>query len=189
MQPVAPIARNFIFRNPTLWVGCGYKCLELRVVVPRILSSSMKWWSTRQIFTPLQSPGISLKPQWRQNWFAWVILVATGLWIVATVLYALAVSRTDGILHQFIPISHGPTVTVRILRVLSEGIAILLIALINSTLDAVLWAAASSKAGVSMSTILSLSRSTELFGLLELLFLWRKPKSGRDFHTLVSIIR
>jgi len=73
--------------------------------------------------------------------------------------------------------------------VLSEDIAILLVALINATLDAVLWAAASAKAGVSMSTILSLSRSTELFGLFELLFLWRKPKYGRDFHILVSIVR
>ena len=72
---------------------------------------------------------------------------------------------------------------------LSEDIAILLVALINTTLDAVLWAAASTNAGVSMSTILSLSRTTELFGLFELLFLWRKPKYGRDFHTLVSIIR
>ena len=149
----------------------------------------MKRWFTRQSFTPLPSPGISLKPQWRQNWLAWVILVTTGLWIIASVLYSLAVSRTDGILHQFIPVSHGPTVTVRILRVLSEGIAILLVALINTTLDALLWAAASTNAGVSMSTILSLSRTTELFGLFELLFLWRKPKYGRDFHTLVSIIR
>lgn len=137
----------------------------------------------------LQSTGKKLKPQWRQSLLVWMLLVTSGIWIAFTVLYALAVSSTDGMLHQLVPLSHGPTVTVRILRVMSEGVAILLFALISSTLDAVLWAASSTKGGITMSTVLGLSRSTELMGLLELLFIWRKARRGRDFHTLISIIR
>jgi hypothetical protein len=140
-------------------------------------------------FSQLQSTGKKLKPQWRQSLLVWTLLVTSGIWIAFTVLYALAVSSTTGMLHQLVPLSHGPTVTVRILRVLSEGVAILLLALMSSTLDAVLWAATSTKGGISMSTALGLSRSTELIGLLELLFIWRKAHRGRDFHTLVSIIR
>jgi hypothetical protein len=120
---------------------------------------------------------------------AWLILATSGLWIGATFVYALAVSSTSGLLHEILPVSHGPTTMVRILRVLSEGVSILLLALIGTTLDAVLWAAASTRGGASMSTLLGLSRSTELFGLLELLFFWRTAHYGRDFHTLISIIR
>jgi len=144
--------------------------------------------SKSQDFALLESPR-TLKNQWKQSLLAWTLVAVTGAWFAGTIVYSLAVSSTTGLLQQFLPLSHGPTVTVRILRILSEGTSILFAALVSTTLDALLWAVASAKLGVSMSTLLSLSQSTQLFGLLELLFLWRRARSGGDFHVLVAIFR
>lgn len=130
-----------------------------------------------------------LNPQYELNKFAWALSAITGIWLGFTFLYAFAVRSTNIKLARFVASMNNPTMTVRVLRVLSEGVALLLTALISCTLDTMLWTAASMKKGVSLSTILGLSRATGVSGLLELLFVWRKTRSGRDHHRLVASIR
>jgi hypothetical protein len=83
----------------------------------------------------------------------------------------------------------GTTGAVRILRILSEGVSILLTILIAFTLDTVLWASISRKEGASFSTVLSLNTGTGTARVLELLFKSRKATSGLDLHRVVVTIR
>jgi hypothetical protein len=83
--------------------------------------------------------------------------------------YAFALSSSTGKLGDLITSVASPTEAVRVIRILSEVTAVLFTALIGSTFDRVLWTSASTKKGLSMSALLSLSTSTGILGLLELL--------------------
>jgi hypothetical protein len=130
-----------------------------------------------------------LRPPYLQNRWPWLLSATTGIWLAFTIAYSFAVCSTNGTLAGLLPSMTNPTMTVRVLRILSEGVALLLAALISCTLDAALWAAACLKGGISLSTILGLSRGTGISGLLELLFAWKTTGFGRDLHRFVAAIR
>lgn len=113
----------------------------------------------------------------RLNRLRWALAVLTGIWFAFTTIYAWAVATTVGPLTQLVPSNAANTIT--ILRILTEGASNLFAVLIASTLEVVFWALASSKKGIALPSLLGMSSSTGLFGLLALLA-W--SPQGRWFH-------
>jgi hypothetical protein len=105
----------------------------------------------------------------KQSVWTWVLVFVTGASLFCTAIYAVSLSSTTGTLGRLITSVASPSTAVRILRILSEATSLLFVALINLTLDQFIWTAASSERGITMSTLLSVSSSTSVFGLLELL--------------------
>lgn len=130
--------------------------------------------------------GYCLRPQYLQNLHVWALVGATVAWLGFTIVYTIGVASTRG---SILPASASPSITVTVLRILSEGVSLLLNALISGTLNAVLWTTASTSGGLSLSTLLGLSTSTTSYGLLELLLFWPSARSGIDKHRIVAIIR
>jgi hypothetical protein len=111
-----------------------------------------------------------LESQFRRNVFTWLLALVTGVCLIAAIVYAWALSVTTGMFTSLVPTSTSTALV--ILRILSEASVTLLAALIASTLETVVWASASSKRGVTMSSFLGISASTGYLGLLSLLF-WK----------------
>ena len=122
-----------------------------------------------------------LESQFGRNLFTWLLAFVTGACLIAAIIYAWAVSVTNGKFTSLIPPSTSTALV--ILRVLSEASATLLAALIASTLETVVWASASSKRGITMSSFLGISASTGYLGLLSLLF-WKTKETGADHHRI-----
>ena len=120
-----------------------------------------------------------------QTKFVWLLMLVTGLSLAFTVTYAAALSSSTGRLPVLITSFTSPSEAVRILRILSEATSILLTAAVACTLDIIMWTAACRERGISMSTLLSISSSTSLLGLLQLL---RWKGAGRH-HLLTVLIR
>jgi hypothetical protein len=107
----------------------------------------------------------------KQSLWTWLLVLVTGISLFSTAVYAASLASSTGTLGKLITSVASPTTAVRILRILSEATSLLFVALINVTLDEFIWTAASSEKGITMSTLLSVSSSTSVFGLLEL-FTW-----------------
>jgi len=129
---------------------------------------------------PPQPPSTATKPlqsPFRLNSLRWALVMITGIWFVITTIYAWAVASTSGPLIRLVPSNASHTIT--ILRILTEAASTLFAALCATTLEVVFWALASSERGIALPSLLGMSSSTGLFGLLALL-LW-KPK-GKWSH-------
>jgi len=112
------------------------------------------------------------------------IALVTGIWLCFTIAFAWALSSQSGALGSF----SDPTSSIRILSILSEGVGLSLPALVACTSSIVMWAAANSEKGISVSTWLSISPATTMTGLATL-FLWRHVWNARDWHHLWIIAR
>jgi hypothetical protein len=130
-----------------------------------------------------------LKRQYQHIKVVWVILAITGAWLGITIPYTFAVCSIDWKLARLLATITSPTINVRVLRILSEGIALLLTALIACTLDTILWTKATTREGISLATLLGLSKGTDFFGLLELLFLWRTSTLRKGRHRFIAAMR
>jgi len=120
-----------------------------------------------------------LQAPWLQHKFSLFIALIAALLLVATTVFAHALSSKSTALDW----AADPTNAFRILRVLSECLSILLTILIASTTAIVMWSTASSERGITFATWLSMSPATGIIGLLKL-FNWRRisDREARDWH-------
>jgi hypothetical protein len=130
---------------------------------------------------PLRLAPRQLPSQFRLNFWTWVLALIAGIWLAATLVYAWAVSVTTGPLTKLVP--HSVSRSLTVLRVASEVAGFLLAALCASTLEVIVWAVASSKRGITMSSFLGISSSTGIFGLPYLLK-WKTNPRDRDYHRI-----
>lgn len=115
----------------------------------------------------------------RTKW-GWLIFFATGISLTLAITYAWLVTY-----HK---VNSDPTTVTRNLRILSELVALLFAALIQTTGSNVMWAAVSSKRGLTFATWLSMSSTTGIVGLFKLLF-WPHNRQALDWHRLWVITR
>jgi hypothetical protein len=118
----------------------------------------------------------------QQNGLAWLMALTSAVWLVFTIAYAYGISSTSGILGALIPSVISASHALLVLRILSEGVTILFTALVASSASIIMWAAANTERGITISTWLSMSQNTGGFGLLKLLY-WKSLANLRqDFH-------
>lgn len=118
-----------------------------------------------------------------------LISLWTAVFLVITIGFALLLSfDIDNPLTSRLVTHVNASSCLTILRAFTEALSILLGALIAGVLDAVLWASASSKKGISAATFLGLVNSTGLSGLCELLFKWRRAAVFSS-HRFVAMVR
>jgi hypothetical protein len=110
-----------------------------------------------------------LESSFRQSIMTWLLVLVAGFSLLFTATYAAALSSSTGTLGNLITSVASPSTSVRVLRILSEVTSLLFVAVINVTLDHFIWTAASSDKGLPVSTLLSISSSTTIIGLLDLL--------------------
>jgi hypothetical protein len=130
------------------------------------------------------SPSKPLEHTFKQHKCLWFLVLVSGLSFGFTLAFAAALSSLTGKFSETISSAFSPSVTLIVLRIFSEATSILLGLVITSTLDVILWTAACRKKGLAMSTLLSLTSSTRVLGLFELL---RWKSVGR--HRLSVIMR
>jgi hypothetical protein len=119
-----------------------------------------------------------------KSWTALLIACATGIWLCFTIAFAWALSSKSGALGSF----GNPTDSIRILSIFSEGVSVLLPALVASTSLMAMWATASSKKGTTVATWLSMSPATGPTSLPSL-FMWPHLSRARDWHRPWIIVR
>jgi len=124
-----------------------------------------------------------LQSPYRLHWLKLLLVLATGAVLAVTIIYAWATSMTTGPLIRFIPSGYSDSLLV--LRVLTEVSGNLLKVLYASTLDVVLWAKASSQQGITLRSLLGLSSTTGIRGLLKLLR-WKNLEGG-DYHHFIFL--
>jgi len=115
---------------------------------------------------PVDKP---LPGSFEQNKYIWFLALGSGISLAVTAVYGFALSSPTGRLGDFITSRASPTVAVIALRVLSETTAVLLGGLISFAFDVMLWTVSSTRQGITIPTLLSLSAGTGVFGLIELL--------------------
>jgi hypothetical protein len=120
-----------------------------------------------------------LRSQIRLNSWTLILAFFTAPWLGITFLYAWAMSLASGPLTNLIPSSQSNSLV--LLRILTDGTAILLVTLYAATLEIVAWASVSGDSGLPVSSFLAMSPSTGLRGLLSLLS-WNNTSEGRDNH-------
>ena len=113
------------------------------------------------------------------HWLTWLLAFVTAGVLTFTIVYAWALSMTTGPLTKLVYPSTTGSLTV--LRATSEITGILLGMLCVATLQIVFWAAASSDDGISLSSLLGISPSTGVTGLLYLLS-WKSNTKDREFE-------
>lgn len=123
----------------------------------------------------------------QQHWLVCALVFITGVWLAAAIVYGFAAATTGGLSRLLMPTTTANAVLT--LRVLSEGVNVSLAALIGSTLTLIMWTTVSSAKGASLSTVLALSPTTGVPGLLQLLT-WNPARSNAsEFQTrLLSFI-
>lgn len=121
----------------------------------------------------------------RSSIWSWILVLISFIFVSFTVLLAWGIANVD---HYF-GIFRDYTAAVRMLRVLAEVNTILLTTLTAISSRAAIWAASSSRSGVSMYTWLAMSPATGILGLAKL-FWWRQNgRDTRDWHRLYCLIR
>ena len=120
-----------------------------------------------------------LRSQIRLNSWTLILAFFAAPWLGITFVYAWAMTLTTGLLTNLIPSSQSNSLV--LLRILTEGTAILLVTLYAATLEIVVWASVSGESGLPVSSFLAMSPSTGLRGLLTLL-IWNNTSEGRDNH-------
>jgi hypothetical protein len=128
---------------------------------------------------------VKLRSPFWQSKLTWLLAVATAIWLGFTLVYAFA---TSSVSHPLAFATDATTAT-RNLRILSEGVTLSLTALIGSSAGIVMWAAASSRRGITLSTWLAMSTSTGPLGLLSLFGWKKKGKNVQDLHIPWIIVR
>jgi len=125
-----------------------------------------------------------------ENALSWLFAGITGLWLLFTFLYGWATSSPTGTLGSLISSVQSPTVVIRTLRVLTEGVSILLTALVAASTGLAPWITGSTDRGVTVSTWLAMSASTHVVGLLQLLW-WPCFSKSRswDLHIPWVLVR
>lgn len=134
---------------------------------------------------PTSAKPRKLKSPFLESKFAWLLAVATAIWLGFTLVYAYA---TSSISHPLVFATDATRAT-RNLRILSEGVTLLLTALICASASIVIWAAVSSDRGITLSTWLAMSTNTGPWGLLLLLGWKKNDKDARDWHLPWIIVR
>ena len=112
----------------------------------------------------------------------WTLSLFTGAALTVTIVYAWAVSMKPGPITKIVP--SGETISLNVLRICSEVTGILLVALWTSVLEVILWVNAGSTNGMTMTSLLEISPTTRIMGLLHLL-LW----NGKSLHRLWVVKR
>jgi hypothetical protein len=126
-----------------------------------------------------------LRSSFSQSKFTWLLAIATAIWLGFTLVYAFA---TSSVSHP-LAFATDATSATRNLRILSEGVTVLLNALIAASANIVMWAAVSSDRGITLLTWLAMSTNTAPRGLLSL-FGWKtNDKDARDLHRPWIIVR
>lgn len=103
------------------------------------------------------------------------LAMITGIWIALAITFATALSSVAGRFSETL-VPSSVASCVMILRIFTEGVAILLSIMVGLTLDMVFWHSISKSVDVAIPTLLGISTATGIFGLLELLF-WRIPSN------------
>src|SRR5271170_898471 len=132
--------------------------------------------------TESSPPAEGLKGPFSENKISWLFAGLSGVWLTFAIAYISIISSSPNRdLRWFAPTVANTTDLTRYLRYLSESVALILPALLASSSNMLRWAATSSKRGLSFSTWLSMS-STSNWGLWKL-FWWKTDKQvARDFH-------
>ena len=126
------------------------------------------------------------------GFFGWILAIGSAILIIFTSLSGFALSSPTGPLAGFVRSVVSQTLAIRVITNLTKVTTIFLGALFTHTLDAIMWTAASSKDGITMPILLGLSSTTDLPGLLELLFIWNKwfsVPSSKYLRSLAVLMR
>jgi hypothetical protein len=109
-----------------------------------------------------------------------LVVVSVTIWLAFRIAYV----------HIYFGTLKNYTADLKFLRVLAEVNTVLLTTLTAMSSRAAIWAASSSRRGVSMSTWLEMSPATDMLGLTKL-FWWRQQNGheSRDWHRLCCVIR
>ena len=128
--------------------------------------------------TATSPKSLKLRSPFSETKFTWLLAVVTAVWLAFTLVYGFATSSVSHPLAFATDATHAT----RNLRILSEGVTILLTTLIAASAGIVIWAAVSSERGISLSTWLAMSTNTGPQGLLLLLGWKENGKDTRDWH-------
>jgi hypothetical protein len=110
---------------------------------------------------------LRLRSPFRQFFWTWALTIVSIIWVVFTVYFAYNCTM-DKPLSTTLVFSR-PDNTILALNILSHGTILLLRELTSSVFEAVRWAFASSKDGISAFSFLGLSRATSPLGVLNLM--------------------
>ena len=130
-----------------------------------------------------------LVQSWTTRQWLCCFAVLSGIWLGGTILFAIAVSNTGGILRHLVP--RGVSLGVLILNVLVQGVQIASGVLGSGILDVLFWALLRSEPGHSFPVMLAISSTTGVLGLFQLLK-WRTPIRSnifRGWHILWIVLR
>jgi hypothetical protein len=118
----------------------------------------------------------------RQRALSWLLLLVT----LTLVGYTLSLARRIANVQTYYGTFYNYTFSIRVLRVLAEVNTILLTTLVSMSSRIAVFAASSSKRGVSMSTWLAMSPTTSFLGLCKLLN-WRSQQK-QGYSRLASLL-
>jgi hypothetical protein len=122
----------------------------------------------------------------RSSVLAWILTIISLVIVSITVWLAWRIANVQSYFNTFT----NYTADLKLLRILVEVNTVLLTTLTAMTSRVAIWAASSSRRGVSMSTWLAMSPATGILGLVKL-FWWRQQKDQaiHDWHRVCSLIR
>lgn len=124
-----------------------------------------------------------------QNRRQWLLALLVLIWLAFTLGFALTVSSTTSRVGWFARSIASSTELTKVLRILSEGVSLFLTALMASSANVVMWAAASTRRGITFSTWLGMSSTTGHLGLWKLLWWKRNNGVALDLHHHWIIVR
>jgi hypothetical protein len=124
-----------------------------------------------------------------QNITSWGLALITGVCVAVTIVYSCAITSKTGTFGSLVPSVVDATVATRALRILSEGVTILLTALVGTSASIVVWAAANRKRGIMLSTWLGMSASTSWMGLWNLFWWESRRRRSMDYHRFWIVMR
>jgi hypothetical protein len=122
----------------------------------------------------------------RRSILVWILSIVSLVVVSVTVWLAWRIANVEIYFDTFT----NYTADLKFLRILAEVNTVLLTTLTAMCSRAAIWAASSSRRGVSMSTWLAMSPATGLLGLVNL-FWWRQQngREARDWHRFCCVIR
>jgi hypothetical protein len=114
----------------------------------------------------------------------WTFAAVSGIWLAGSILFAIALSSTTGILSQYL-VPQGVSYGVLILNVLVDGVQIALGLLGSGCLDLVFWALFRHKPGQPFPVMLAISSSTGVLGMMQLLK-WKSSQTNLKPWTAIA---
>lgn len=147
------------------------------------IKSGYEGYEEKQPSPPLQdnsqindSSATPLKPTWKQFLMTWGFTVCATLWIIFTIFFAYNSTLSNPFSTSLIP--SKPNNTIAALAVLSHVTVFLLQMITSSVFEAVRWAYASSRGGISAFAFVALSRATGIHGVADLVIHDSKTNEG-----------